>query len=81
MSEPTQTFGQILNAFRERHDLTLPQLAALIGSGNRAVDYWLAKTNPKEPRKLAQQAILATLEAYDRKHKTCYGGQFVGWVK
>jgi len=67
MSNPT--FAQTLNDFRTRHSMTLPQLAELVGSKNRAVEYWCSPTAPKEPRDLAKRAVLATLEAYDRKHK------------
>ena len=63
------TFAEQLADFKKRHDMTLPVLAELIGSKPRALEYWLSPTKPKEPRDLAKRAVLATLEAYDRKHR------------
>lgn len=63
------TFAEQLADFKKRHDMTLPVLAELIGSKPRALEYWLSPTKPKEPRDLAKRAVLATLDAYDRKHK------------
>ena len=63
------TFAEILADFKTRHSMTLHQLAELVGTKSRALDYWIAKVNPTEPRELAKRSVLATLETYDRKHK------------
>lgn len=63
------TFAETLTDFKTRHSMTLPQLAELVGTKSRALDYWTAKTNPKEPRALAKRSVLATLKAYDAKYK------------
>ena len=63
------TFAETLTDFKTRHSMTLPQLAELVGTKSRALEYWTAKTNPKEPRALAKRSVLATQKAYDAKHR------------